>query len=170
MRWKNDEMTGWGRAIRASSDIARPERAADLTGAPQGPAIGNRRSYGDAALNDNGRLYDMSRMDRFLSFDADTGLLTAEGGVTIGAMLRVFAPKGWMPPVMPGTGFATLGGAIAMDVHGKNHHHAGSFGQHLTDITLVASRGGSRPATEGYGRPRWVVWVKPGSSFRRPCN
>ncbi len=137
MRWNTDRpTTGWGRALRATSDVARPERAAQLDQA-LAPAVGNRRSYGDAALNDDGRVIDMTRLDRILSFDRATGEVEVEVGLTIGDLARVMAPQGWLPPVMPGTGFATIGGCIAMDVHGKNHHGAGSFGQHVTEITLI---------------------------------
>jgi decaprenylphospho-beta-D-ribofuranose 2-oxidase len=135
MRWKTDTHCGWGRALTATGEVARPERAAALPGA-KAPAVGNRRSYGDAALNDGGRVVDMTRLDRILSFDAATGIVEVEAGLPIGTLARIFAPKGWLPAVMPGTGFATVGGCIAMDVHGKNHHVAGSFGQHVTEVTL----------------------------------
>jgi len=157
MRWKNDEITGWGRALKATTDIARPERQAAFVGATPAPAMGNRRSYGDAALNDGGNAYDMSRLDRLLGFDTETGHLRAEAGVTIGTLARVFPPKGWLPPVMPGTGFATLGGAIAMDVHGKNHHTAGSFGQHLVDITLIQN--GARRRITPRDRGLWQATI-----------
>ena len=139
MTWKTDTYAGWGRALTATGDIARPERASVLAKLPTAPAIGNRRSYGDAPLNDNGRVIDMTRLDRVLDFDATSGIVTVESGLTIGELARLFAPKGWLPPVMPGTGFATIGGCVAMDVHGKNHHHIGSFGQHLSAITLLQS-------------------------------
>lgn len=127
--------TGWGRALRATSAIARPDTPNTLSA--DAPAIGNRRSYGDAPLNDGGKAIDMTRLDRIIDFDCDTGLLTVEAGITLGDLARIFAPQGWLPAVMPGTGFATIGGAIAMDVHGKNHHHKGSFCQHVTTITLI---------------------------------
>lgn len=132
------EYTGWGRALRAKGSIRRPENPAHLTA--DAPALGNRRSYGDAALNDDGAATDMTRLDRIIAFDRETGLLTVEAGVTLGDLARVLAQQGWMPAVMPGTGFATVGGAIAMDVHGKNHHKAGSFCQHVTAITLVQDK------------------------------
>ncbi len=144
MRWKETEYSGWGRAIQASGEIARPERVSTLNAImaeSPAPAIGNRRSYGDTALNDEGRVTDMTRLDRFLSFDPETGLLEAESGVTIADILKTFGPQGWMPAVMPGTGFATLGGCIANDVHGKNHHSAGSFGQHVESLLLVGATG-----------------------------
>ncbi|MEL6700709.1 MAG: FAD-binding oxidoreductase, partial [Pseudomonadota bacterium] len=82
------------------------------------------------------RVMSTTRLDRVLAFDPTTGDLTVEAGVRLGALAELFAPRGWLPAVMPGTGFATVGGAIAMDVHGKNHHHAGTFGQHVREITL----------------------------------
>ncbi len=141
MRWKPADYTGWGRALRASGELARPERLSHLvalTAEDPAPAIGNCRSYGDACLNDGGKAVLTTRLDRFLGFDPETGVLKAEAGLRIGEIARVMAPKGWLPAVMPGTGFATVGGAIANDVHGKNHHGVGSFGQHVTALTLVA--------------------------------
>lgn len=144
MRWKPSEYTGWGRVLKASGELARPERAsavAALTKDEPAPAIGMLRSYGDACLNDGGRAVNMTKLDRILAFDKETGLVHVEAGCQIGELLRIFAPTGWLPPVMPGTGFATVGGGIAMDVHGKNHHGAGTFGQHVTELTLVTPQG-----------------------------
>jgi decaprenylphospho-beta-D-ribofuranose 2-oxidase len=144
MIWKTARYTGWGRALAADGEIARPERTGALASLLAGgliPAIGNRRSYGDAALNQGGRVIDMTRLDRMLGFDAETGVLEVEAGARIGEIARAFAPKGWLPPVMPGTGLATVGGCIAQDVHGKNHHHAGSFCQHVVALTLRTARG-----------------------------
>lgn len=138
------ELTGWGRVLRATSDVARPERLSALARAMEeapAPAMGRLRSYGDAPLNDGGRAVDMTRLDRILGLDEETGVLTVEGGARIGEVNALLAPRGWLVPVMPGTGFATIGGAIAMDVHGKNHHHAGSFGQHLAGIRVLTPRG-----------------------------
>ncbi len=140
MRWKKIEYTGWGRALHATAEIARPERLSELRAVlaeTPAPAIGQLRSYGDAALNDGGHAIDMTRLDRILSFDTSTGVVEAEAGAMIGDLCRVFAARGWIPPVMPGTGFATVGGCIANDVHGKNHHVVGSFGQHVTEISMV---------------------------------
>ena len=144
MRWKTVEYSGWGRVHKAKGQMARPERAGVLAEATQeepAPAIGMRRSYGDACLNDGGRAIDMTRLDRVLSFDAETGVVHVEAGLQIGQLLKIFAAKGWLPPVMPGTGLSTIGGGIAMDVHGKNHHVAGSFGQHVTELTLMTPKG-----------------------------
>lgn len=144
MRWKKVDYTGWGRVLTASGEMARPERISAVAALAQeapAPAIGRCRSYGDACLNDQGRAIDMTRLDRVLSFDPQSGVAEVEAGMEIGALLKLFAPKGWLPPVMPGTGFATVGGGIAMDVHGKNHHGAGSFGCHIASITLMTSTG-----------------------------
>ena len=145
MRWKKDELKGWGGAIALEAELARPERhaaLADMLNQTPCPAIGARRSYGDAALAP--QAIDMTRLDRFISFDTESGLLEAESGVTITDILNTFAPKGWMPAVMPGTGFATLGGCIANDVHGKNHQLAGSFGQHVESLVLMGPDGKSQ--------------------------
>ena len=134
MVWKTDRYSGWGRAIFAEGELARPERVSALLALAKensGPAIGMRRSYGDAALNSAGRVIDMTRMNRILGFDPKTGILSVEAGVQIGEIARLYAPRGWLPAVMPGTGFATVGGCIAQDVHGKNHHGVGSFGCHV---------------------------------------
>lgn len=151
MRWNEIETAGWGQVKTAHGQVARPERVSALQAIlaeGAAPAQGMRRSYGDAALNSGGQAIDMTRLDRIISFDAKTGILEAEAGVTIGDLARIFAPKGWLPAVMPGTGFATLGGCIAQDVHGKNHHNEGSFGQHVLSVTLLqgASRMVATPA------------------------
>lgn len=135
---KDQTYTGWGRALRATGEIAHPDTAKSL--AAIAPALGNRRSYGDACLNDGGKAIDMTKLDRITAFDRDTGLITLDAGITLGDLARLLAPQGWLPAVMPGTGFATVGGAIAMDVHGKNHHHAGSFCQHVTAIKLIQDK------------------------------
>ncbi len=144
MRWKETEITGWGRTARAHVALARPERHADLAAAlSEGmlPAIGMRRSYNDAPLNAGGRAIDMTRLDRILSFDPEAGVVEAEAGIRIGELARILAPQGWIPTIMPGTGLATLGGCIAQDVHGKAHHVDGSFGQHVDSVTLLQAGG-----------------------------
>ncbi|WP_456385908.1 FAD-binding oxidoreductase [Profundibacter sp.] len=140
MRWKTADYAGWGRVHTANGEMARPERASALEAILKEepcPAIGMCRSYGDTSLNDGGRAIDMTRMNRVLGFDETTGILEVEGGCQIGELARIFAPRGWLPAVMPGTGFATVAGCIANDVHGKNHHGIGSFGQHVISMTLL---------------------------------
>jgi decaprenylphospho-beta-D-ribofuranose 2-oxidase len=142
MLWKTADYSGWGRVHTAHGEIARPERASTLARIMEeapAPAFGNRRSYGDSPLNDGGRAIDMTRMDKVLGFDPDTGVVEAEAGIRLGELMRLFAPRGWTPAVVPGTGFCTLGGAIANDVHGKNHHVAGSFGEHVISVALFAN-------------------------------
>jgi len=100
------------------------------------------RSYGDSCLNDSRELIDCRRLNRILGFDESTGMLRCESGVSLSDILGVFLPKGWFLPVTPGTRFVTLGGAIANDVHGKNHHCAGTFGAHVRQIGLHRSNDG----------------------------
>lgn len=102
---------------------------------------GNGRSYGDSCLNTGGVLIDCRGLDRFISFDGDTGVLRCEAGVLLADILDVAVPRGWFLPVSPGTRFATVGGAIANDVHGKNHHRAGTFGCHVRCFELLRSDG-----------------------------
>ena len=106
-------------------------------------ARGNGRSYGDAALNPHLTL-SMLAMNRMQAFDTQTGLLTCEAGVLLADILDVFVPRGWFPPVVPGTKFVTVGGMIAADVHGKNHHLDGSFGAHVESLLLVTANGETR--------------------------
>lgn len=102
-------------------------------------SIGNGRSYGDVGLNSDGLVHMSSKNNNFLSFDPNTGILCAEAGVLLGTIQHLFAPRGWLLPVTPGTQFVTLGGAVANDVHGKNHHSQGSFGHHIENIKLLRS-------------------------------
>ena len=104
-------------------------------------AVGAKHSYGITPLNSGHRLIDMTGLDRFIAFDAQNGLISAEAGLTIGDLLRIIVPKGWFIPTTPGTRFVTLGGAVAHDVHGKNHHQAGSFGCSLARLGLLRSDG-----------------------------
>ena len=100
------------------------------------------RSYGDSCLNAGRELIDCRRLNRILGFDEATGMLRCESGVSLSDILDVFLPKGWFLPVTPGTRFVTVGGAIANDVHGKNHHCAGTFGAHVFQIALQRSNDG----------------------------
>jgi len=148
MRWNKMSYAGWGNVLTAETQIARPERHAALadliTDCEQILPIGSQRSYGDAALVTTGRGLKTERMDRLLDFDPETGILEAEAGIKLGEILRLFAPRGWKPAVVPGTGMTTLGGAIANDVHGKNHHVDGSFGQHVQSLVLLTADGNAR--------------------------
>lgn len=104
-------------------------------------ASGLRRSYGDSCINDRGAIIDMTALDRFVSFDRSTGLLVAEAGVSLSEILKLAVPAGYFLPVTPGTKHVTLGGAVANDVHGKNHHRAGTIGRWVRRLQLLRSDG-----------------------------
>jgi len=142
-------MTSWGclpfpEAARSVERDWRFEALPELAATDSILACGMRRSYGDSCINSHGTELSTRRLNRFIRFDAGSGILRCEAGVTLDDILQVIVPRGWFLPVVPGTRFVTLGGAIANDVHGKNHHHAGSFGCHVRSITLLRSDG-SRP-------------------------
>ena len=107
--------------------------------APLLPA-GCGRSYGDSCLNEGGSLLDATGLDRFIDLTPE-GLLRVEAGVTLAEILGVVVPRGWFLPVVPGTRWVTVGGAIANDIHGKNHHRVGTFGVHVTRFELLRSSG-----------------------------
>lgn len=99
------------------------------------------KSYGDSCLNQDGILLDTKKLNRFIGFDKENGLLRCEAGITFSEILRVIVPLGWFLPVVPGTQFISLGGAIANDIHGKNHHQAGTFGRYVKCFELLRSDG-----------------------------
>ncbi|MBX7133870.1 MAG: FAD-binding oxidoreductase [Fimbriimonadaceae bacterium] len=102
---------------------------------------GAGRSYGDAALGDEAVVLDLSRMDRILDWNPESGVLEAEGGATLAAIWRHCIEDGWWLPVVSGTMFPTLAGALAMNIHGKNHFKAGSLGEHVLEMEIVAPSG-----------------------------
>lgn len=104
-------------------------------------ASGLRRSYGDSCINDGGALIEMTGLGHLVSFDRTTGHLVAEAGVSLADILDIAIPAGYFLPVTPGTKFVTLGGAVANDVHGKNHHRAGAIGRWVRQISLIRSDG-----------------------------
>lgn len=142
-----EERTSWGRVVRAPHHVLRPRFGTEVEAAlraarSQGLSAlgyGLGRSYGDSNLNPDGALIDMAGLDRLIAFDPHTGVLRADAGVSLSAILRFSVPKGWFLPTTPGSRFVTLGGAIANDVHGKNHHTAGAFGAHVRRFGLVRS-------------------------------
>ena len=137
------ELTGWGRYPRRPGPRATPRNEADVRAlAGQGGIVarGNGRAYGDSAMGAALTL-DMRGMNRMLAFDPDTGVLQAEAGVILGDVIDAFLPRGWFPYVTPGTKFVSLGGAIAADVHGKNHHCDGSFGAFVEWIDVIGPDG-----------------------------
>ena len=151
-------MQSWGR-LRA--DLHVVQRLAELPRAwPAGElpalAFGNGRSYGDVALNPGGRLLHTRGLDRFMAFDAHTGVIECEAGVLLDDIIGVALPRGWFLPVTPGTRFVTVGGAIANDVHGKNHHRAGTMGHHVLGLELLRSDG-ERITCSPQQRPDWFA-------------
>jgi FAD/FMN-containing dehydrogenase len=106
--------------------------------------FGNGRSYGDVCVNDGNVLLDTRPLDRFIAFERETGVLRCEAGVLLSEILALVVPQGWFLAVTPGTQLVTVGGAIANDVHGKNHHRAGTFGCHVRAFELLRSDGSRR--------------------------
>lgn len=139
-------VNSWGRLAAPLHDvvpIASPDQAAHAIGASKLPGLahGMGRSYGDSCLNPGGTLWLTTGMDRLIHFDEESGRLTCEAGVLLRDIQQLLVPRGWMLPVTPGTQLATVGGAIANDVHGKNHHVLGSFGDHVQRIRLLRTDG-----------------------------
>ncbi|WP_322091616.1 FAD-binding oxidoreductase [Paraburkholderia bannensis] len=126
------EPLAWRDAIRAQLAGVHARLGSTL-------AFGNGRSYGDSCLAATDHVLTMRGLNRFISADWTRGVLRAEAGVTLGEILALTLPRGWMLPVTPGTQFATLGGAVANDVHGKNHHVRGTFGRHVLRLSLLRS-------------------------------
>lgn len=143
MTGPNAILDSWG-GLQASGSLPLTPEAWLAEPTPQsGPvlAYGNGRSYGDSCLNDGGRLILTRSLDRVLAFDRESGVVTCEAGVLLDDLLNLVVPAGWFPPVTPGTCYVTIGGALANDVHGKNHHRAGTFGRHVLAFELVRSDG-----------------------------
>lgn len=143
--WTEQTVSSWGRVIRAPHKVARPAFRDEIPGLVRSAADQNLqvlgrglgRAYGDSPLNPGQALIDATGLDKLISFDETSGLLKAEAGTTLSELLRFLVPRGWFLPTVPGTRFVTLGGAIANDVHGKNHGHAGSIGCSVNEIELV---------------------------------
>jgi len=136
----------FGRVFPPASALVEPREAMRRLGdGRQRPgamlAVGNMRSYGDSCLNAQGSVVDMRSMARLISLDPGTGVLEAEAGILLPEIIAAGAPHGLFPAVVPGTQFVTLGGAIANDVHGKNHHRRGTFGRHVVWLDLMRSDG-----------------------------
>src|SRR3954471_668896 len=135
-----DRVSGWGRLFSPGREV-QPD---DLTRAPEVPLFrGLGRSYGDSSLPpaSNPVVVSTIRADRILSVDDATGRLRAEAGLSLVELNRTFMPRGWFVPVTPGTQFVTLGGMVAADVHGKNHHVEGCFGAHVSRLKMRVADG-----------------------------
>ena len=138
----------WGRYPRVCQQVVHlRDRFSAIPEPPPGRTLlpyGNGRSYGDSCLNDGGYVLHTRGLDRFIAFDSATGVLRCEAGILLDEILKRTVAAGWFLPVTPGTRFATLGGAIANDVHGKNHHRAGTFGAHVRSFELARTDGTRR--------------------------
>lgn len=132
-------LSGFEHEVIALSD--RHQVISQLKNSPTGIAHGMGRSYGDVCLNPNGVLWKTTGLDRFISLDENSGSLVCEAGVLLRDIQRLVIARGWILPVTPGTQLVTVGGAIANDVHGKNHHGSGSFGDHINSLKLIRTDG-----------------------------
>lgn len=137
------QVSSWGRLESPEHRVVALSQLDQLPITLVGSALpfGNGRSYGDVCLNPDGVLWSTRGLDRFIAFDPQKGLLTCESGVLLRDIQRMAIPRGWMLPVTPGTQLVTVGGAIANDIHGKNHHVLGSFGDHVQCIHLLRTDG-----------------------------
>ena len=144
--WGSDSFQSWGRFPNYPARVIPLHWQSDYPAAAQGLhngtlPVGMGRSYGDVCLLKGGNLLVTTGMNRLLDFDPSTGILTAEAGITLAQILDFCVPLGFFLPVSPGTKYVTLGGAIANDIHGKNHHIAGTIGAHVPAFELVRSDG-----------------------------
>jgi decaprenylphospho-beta-D-ribofuranose 2-oxidase len=151
-------VTGWGRTAPSAARLIRPRtyeeaaaavRACGAQGARGGIARGLGRAYGDAAQNAGGAVLDMTGLDRVHAIDADGGTVLCDAGVSLHRLMEVLLPLGWFVPVTPGTRQVTVGGAIAADIHGKNHHVSGAFARHVLSLDLLTADGEIRTVVPG---------------------
>ena len=139
-----NSFSSWGRAHQCnaeSSPYLWRSGSLEISGGKSVLPYGLGRSYGDSCLNDGHVMVETRFLDKFISFEREIGVLTCEAGVSLDAILQLIVPQGWFLPTTPGTKFVTLGGVIANDIHGKNHHVAGSIGNNLTGFELLRSDG-----------------------------
>jgi decaprenylphospho-beta-D-ribofuranose 2-oxidase len=140
-------VSGWGRYPVERCYVYRPEKRSDVARVLSSGNYsffisgGLGRSYGDAALNRGNGIISHLRLNRFLGFDSGTAVLECESGVSLAEIIETFLPRGFFLPVTPGTKYVTVGGAIASDVHGKNHHVDGTFAEFLVDFQLQSCTG-----------------------------
>lgn len=157
-------LTGWGGTAPTTADVVSPSAVEDLTrlvaGRPRRGVVarGLGRSYGDAAQNAGGVVTLLDRLDAIGPVDPVTGYVTCGSGVTLDRLMRTILPLGWFVPVTPGTRQVTLGGAIAADVHGKNHHRDGTISTHVASLRLVDGRGAMQTLTPEEA----LFWAVPG--------
>lgn len=137
--------SGWGRYLRTEAVLRQPRDTRELQrtlsedAAPDRIPRGNGCSYGDAALS--AELVSSRWLDELISLDPDRGILRCQAGTTLDTLTRLLLPRGWLPPVLPGTARVTVGGAVAADIHGKNHHLDGCISDHIEELTLLTGEG-----------------------------
>ena len=168
MSAKRVRLTGWGMTEPTYAQVAVPHSADEVAGLVKGAAQGGGviarglgRSYNNAAQNDGGLVLSTAQMADVLSFDATSGVAVCEAGVSLEHLMVRCLPAGWFVPVTPGTRQVTVGGAIAADVHGKNHHAAGSFMRHVRSFDLMLASGDVRTVTPD-GNPE-LFWGTAGA-------
>src|SRR5215469_4251751 len=150
-------LTGWGRIAPSTAELAAPASDAEAVGLLRRPRSadgaviprGLGRSYNNAAQSAGGLVLSTARLNRIISLDTATGVAVCEAGVSLEQLMVAGLPAGWFVPVSPGTRQVTIGGAIAADVHGKNHHVAGSFARHVPSFELLLPSGELRTVTPG---------------------
>jgi len=145
-------LSGWGESHHGWARVRRPRNADEVaalmrSASDEGRRVclrGAGRSYGDASVLSRGDVLDLTALDRVREFDPHRGTIVVEAGVTIETLWRTVLPNGWWPAVVPGTMRPTVGGCVAMNIHGKNHFKVGGFGEHVEEVDVVLPDGGRR--------------------------
>ena len=162
----SERLYGWGMTSPSVAEVADPTELEQLSelvagAGPRGViARGLGRSYGDPAQNGGGRVVRTASLNKILAIDVEQGIVTAQAGVSLHQLMSTMLPLGWFVPVTPGTRYVTVGGAIGADIHGKNHHSAGSFTQHVLSMDLLGADGQIRTLTPA-GTPE-LFWATAG--------
>ena len=144
MKFEETELSGFGKYPKARCKVTQPPGLFDINEILKKNTViprGLGRSYGDASLNETGIVAETALMNRFISFDETSGIVNCEAGVTYKDLLDTFVIRGWFPAVTPGTKYVTMGGAIASDVHGKNHHKVGSISSFVRSFRILTAAG-----------------------------